>query len=152
MKDADDGFYKSSGYSCKECVKKRSRRIYKANKDNPNYMPGKSKKRWSQSAHEKIYGLIKTSCKKRALDLKLTLNEVKEIIYLPCHYCGQIDTREWRANMFSDVNSIDRVDASIGYVHGNCVPCCGMCNIMKNTYNKDDFIAKAKQIAAHNNK
>lgn len=150
VKDASDGFYKSSGNSCKECVKKRSRRVYRENKNNPDYIPGESKRRWSQSAHEKTHSLIKASSKKRGLALDLTVDDMKEIVYLPCHYCGQIDTREWRKNMFSQVNSIDRVDASIGYVHGNCVPCCAMCNIMKHIYSKDDFIAKAKQIAEHN--
>ena len=40
----------------------------------------------------------------------------------------------------------DRVDTTKGYFKENCVPCCKMCNIMKNKFSKEDFINKVKSI------
>lgn len=31
----------------------------------------------------------------------------------------------------------------------NCVPCCSVCNYMKNTYSKDVFLNQIKQIYKH---
>jgi hypothetical protein len=44
------------------------------------------------------------------------------------------------------INGIDRIDANRGYEIDNIVPCCGMCNIMKNGYNVEDFLDKAKEV------
>lgn len=45
------------------------------------------------------------------------------------------------------MNGVDRADPSLGYIPTNCVPCCAMCNMMKNGYGQEAFIAKVKQIA-----
>lgn len=36
-------------------------------------------------------------------------------------------------------NGIDRVDNSKGYIKGNCVSCCSICNTMKLSLNLEDF-------------
>ncbi len=58
----------------------------------------------------------------------LTLDEFSEIISEPCYYCG------------GDGFGIDRWDNSIGYIKGNMVSCCSMCNFMKKTYTEDEFV------------
>lgn len=42
---------------------------------------------------------------------------------------------------------IDRIDNNIGYELTNCIPCCTICNKMKNTQSQSDFIYKCKIIA-----
>ena len=55
----------------------------------------------------------------------------------PCYYCGsEIETV-----------GIDRVDNKIGYEFDNCVPCCGLCNKMKNSYNSKKFVEHCKKIS-----
>lgn len=86
------------------------------------------------------------------------------IVKQPCHYCGEIDTRN-RATMATyqrkcgvtltpelietysvSINGVDRVDSSKGYEIENCVPCCSMCNRMKNGFEYKDFLSKIEKI------
>lgn len=41
---------------------------------------------------------------------------------------------------------IDRTDNSTGYILENCIPCCDICNYMKNDLSKDKFIYKISKI------
>jgi len=87
------------------------------------------------------------------------------IVFLPCHYCGEIDERNYAktgdyikkygATLTSKImekytvkmNGVDRVDSSKGYLdEGNSVPCCKMCNRMKNEFTKEEFLNKIKKI------
>lgn len=55
-----------------------------------------------------------------------------------CYYCD---------GPLGDTGSrIDRADNSLGYVLGNCVPCCWICNQMKHTQNFDVWLAKMRTI------
>jgi hypothetical protein len=45
-------------------------------------------------------------------------------------------------------NGIDRIDNDGPYSSANSRPCCTMCNFMKRTMTSDEFIRKAKDIAA----
>ena len=82
----------------------------------------------------------------------------------PCYYCGEIDKRN-RATMNSykrncgvtltddviklyevEINGIDRIDSLKGYEVENCVPCCGVCNRMKNSFTQKQFFEKVKLI------
>ncbi|HEC67150.1 MAG TPA: hypothetical protein ENI23_17875 [bacterium] len=42
---------------------------------------------------------------------------------------------------------LDRVDNKKGYELENCVPCCKICNSMKMTMDKDEFLKHIKRIA-----
>jgi hypothetical protein len=80
----------------------------------------------------------KTGAKRRGLIFELTLDEFSKIINKPCYYCG------------SEGYGIDRLDSSIGYLKSNIVPCCSMCNYMKNNYSEEDFVNQCIKIS--NNK
>ena len=70
------------------------------------------------------------SCKKTAERYKrifsLTIEQFKEIISKPCHYCGTKPFRniQYRGNDKYKSNGIDRINPSRGYEPGNVVPCC----------------------------
>lgn len=54
----------------------------------------------------------------------------------PCHYCdGDIETI-----------GLDRIDNSKGYVLGNLVPCCKVCNFAKHTLGHDEFISHCEKV------
>ena len=71
---------------------------------------------------------LKQGAKDRDLVFELSDTKVKEFIHQDCYYCGQ-----------PNADGIDRLDSSVGYTEENCVPCCGVCNIMKNRFTTDTF-------------
>lgn len=50
----------------------------------------------------------------------LSKEEAEKMLTSKCFYCGK-----------ENAMGIDRIDSSKDYTLDNCVPCCGMCNIMK---------------------
>ena len=80
------------------------------------------------------YRTYKSNAKQRGYGFEITLDEFKKIISGQCYYCHGFAI------------GIDRLDSSLGYIKGNMVSCCEMCNRMKNHYSLKDFIAKCKQI------
>jgi hypothetical protein len=43
---------------------------------------------------------------------------------------------------------IDRMNSDLGYIEGNMVPCCGICNITKMDYSAEEFISRAYRVVA----
>ena len=83
---------------------------------------------------------IKINAKSRNYKIELTDDEIKELLHKPCFYCGE-----------ENANGIDRVDSTKHYTKENCVPCCFICNRMKNKYSIDVFLEKIKQIYYNHN-
>lgn len=54
----------------------------------------------------------------------------------PCAYCGTT----------TEGLGIDRVDSSKGYVEGNMVPCCTLCNRMKSDLPREVFLTHVERI------
>lgn len=86
---------------------------------------------------------------KRAKDynmkFELSKTEFDYITKQPCHYCGDYSA-EYQGNK---INGIDRVDSKLGYITGNIVPCCTICNRMKLDYEEEEWIKHMKQILTH---
>jgi|ERR1035437_174331 hypothetical protein len=82
---------------------------------------------------------VKGSAKTRNIEYLLTDEVAISILSLPCYYCGNTERQ----------SGIDRTDSNLGYIEGNCVPSCPMCNYMKRTYGKDEFIAQCKLVSKH---
>lgn len=80
-------------------------------------------------------GSIKSNAKGRGYNFNLTEEEVEKIIEKPCFYCGK---------EYSD--GIDRIDSTKPYTIDNCVPCCSICNRMKNKFSLDLFLDKVEKI------
>jgi len=80
------------------------------------------------------YRTYKSNAKKRGIDFEITLEDMRGFLAKPCFYCGERAT------------GIDRVDNDGGYIEGNMVSCCGVCNHMKNNLTKEQFMNKCKQI------
>lgn len=78
---------------------------------------------------------IKGGATERELEFKLTEDEVARLLLSDCYYCGD-----------AIADGIDRVDSSVGYVITNVVPCCKVCNIMKNRFSLELFLEKINKI------
>jgi hypothetical protein len=94
----------------------------------------------------------------------------ESLVFQPCAYCGGFDTRnnhrrqtriyttlsevtpEQIARYDVRMNGIDRIDSSKTYDLDNCVPCCGMCNYLKQDYAQFDFLARVDKIHAYRNR
>lgn len=85
----------------------------------------------------RIYG-ITSSAHSRDIPITLTAEEIINIIHQPCVYCGA-----------EKANGIDRVDSSKGYIQDNVVPCCSICNWMKNALSVEDFYSHIDKVYNH---
>lgn len=90
--------------------------------------------------------VYKYAAKERGLDFSLSEDCFKELTQSQCTYCGQEPSQfQTRFSEFK-YNGIDRVDNSLGYVEGNCVPCCKLCNRMKDVMSVEEFKGHVKPI------
>lgn len=88
------------------------------------------------------FSRYKSSARSRKLEFTLTKDEFKSIIACSCHYCG-------KHNDETHQNGIDRKDSLIGYLAGNCVPCCWPCNKMKDEAGYEQFLSHCRKVALH---
>lgn len=104
------------------------------------------------SARLNLFHTYKVGSKSRGLELALSQDEVVDICLQPCHYCGAAwsSLGQYRAHQEQfPHNGIDRVDNSKGYVPGNVVPCCKICNRAKNSMSKREFLEWAERVFLH---
>lgn len=82
--------------------------------------------------------------KARGLSFNLTDDEFRKLTSGFCFYCGAAPSRivkpTHRAKSGNYVcNGIDRLNSSLGYTIGNCVPCCTICNYAKGETSVEQF-------------
>lgn len=85
----------------------------------------------------KRYRSYREGGRQRNLVFLLTVGEFKLLTNSSCVYCGA------EPNPY---NGIDRVDNKRGYEFGNCVPCCTLCNKMKQNFLYDIFLTQIDRI------
>lgn len=80
----------------------------------------------------------KYDAERRGYEFSISKRYFKWLKQQTCHYCGS-----------SDPNGIDRKDNSKGYIEGNVVACCEMCNRMKMDYGYEEFLRRIRRIAQY---
>ena len=98
------------------------------------------------TAAKLIFGDYKTRAKSRGIEFHLNIDEFIDIVIKDCLYCGSKPSLRKRERYTIKVNGVDRLDSAIGYVKGNVVPCCGICNQMKSNHDPSDFKLHIKKI------
>lgn len=68
--------------------------------------------------------------------------QMTDMLSESCKYCGHIAT--------DVLNGLDRVNPLGKYCVDNVVPCCSVCNAMKNTMHVDEFIYSVRAVVNHN--
>ena len=84
----------------------------------------------------------KRNAKTRGYAWEITNDYALSLAQKPCHYCGSEPASSWKGKYTHGEfihNGLDRLDNSVGYVHGNVVPCCTFCNRAKNNSSLEDF-------------
>jgi hypothetical protein len=103
----------------------------------------------------KIFAGYKHSAKVRRLSFRLSFKVFKKLITSKCEYCGSIGRTREKVSELSNIlvtrNGIDRVNNSKGYVSGNVVSCCSMCNFAKAKHSKEEMVSWAKELIAFQN-
>lgn len=117
------------------CRYRKSKKMIEAKIATP-----KNKTTGIHAIETQIYNQCRKNASSKNREFALSKDEVIAIINKPCYYCGEFYTRQnRRTGVKFDINGIDRVDSSKGYIKGNCVPCCRTCNLAKNTMTVLEF-------------
>lgn len=95
-----------------------------------------------KAAFNKLYRNYQSSAKQRELEFNLSESDFEKLVTSPCHYCGsnpsQISHRKYGNGDFV-YNGIDRIDNTQGYILGNVVSCCFICNRAKGQMEENEF-------------
>lgn len=83
----------------------------------------------------------KSRATKKGLEFDLSLEEVERLLFSPCAYCGHKGRNIFKYLDYPALphNGIDRVNNDIGYILGNVVPCCAICNFAKSANSPEEF-------------
>lgn len=86
----------------------------------------------------------------RGVPWGLTREETLLLTASPCSYCGQPPSNRSKLSYgrVRTGSGIDRVDNGLGYVPGNVVSCCWLCNRAKGPLPLADFLAWLQRVAA----
>lgn len=110
----------------REYQKKR----YLENKDKIN----QSRKKRRQTAKGR-FEMLKAGAKKRGLDFDINFEKYCDCFWeKSCVYCGETS------------KGIDRIDSNLGYIDGNMVSCCYLCNVMKTDQSIESFQERISKI------
>lgn len=84
---------------------------------------------------------------------RLEDDEAVSLFESNCHYCGSppSNAHHWKDKRRRgyDYSGIDRINNELGYIPGNVVACCRVCNFAKGSTSYADFVAWAKRIGRH---
>ena len=125
-------------YPSRSCGCLRSENVSKA-----------TRKSYGESAFNHLYLYYKNNSKKKNRKFLLSKDDFKYLTQGHCYYCGieskQIikETTGYGEYIY---NGIDRVDSSVGYVLGNVMPCCSVCNIAKHDMGEQEFLLWIRKV------
>ena len=102
------------------------------------------------SVKHMIYHAVQRHTENRNLCFELTEQQVMDIVFCNCFYCGCEGSNTIR-NTYEEIkwNGLDRIDSSKGYTIDNVVPCCKYCNQAKNNLTQDEFYDWIKRVVKH---
>jgi len=90
---------------------------------------------------ERDYATYKSAVIHKGRKFEIEFEKFRQIVSSNCHYCGvSPGSIPKKSTATYARNGIDRVDSGIGYITGNMVPCCWMCNRAKSDSIYEDFI------------
>ena len=101
-----------------------------------------------------LFNTYKNQAKLREYSFELSLDNFKQLISDDCFYCGiEPQQKLIISNILGDrillYNGIDRMNNTKGYITGNVVSACGMCNIAKKNFPFDEFIEWIGRVSKH---
>jgi len=101
------------------------------------------------SAFNDLYSSYKYRAKKKNMEFRLSKEKFRELTSKNCFYCDDEPQKLHGRNDLNGgyvFNGIDRIDSKLGYVDGNVIPCCSVCNKMKLDTDYNTFLFRVKKI------
>lgn len=106
-----------------------------------------------EGAIYKVYVTYRDRDKQRGLEMGLTLQRFRELIFSDCIYCGGVPDQGIKTPYMDDWyfmrNTIDRIDSKLGYTEENSVPCCLICNTFKSSFGVYEWLQWVHAVAKH---
>lgn len=106
------------------------------------------------AALNKLYGNYKTSARDRGYTFDLDVNVFHQLTSDTCYYCGrepsQVMGDYGTLNGSYVFNGIDRIDNTQGYIEGNVVTACKVCNRAKQAMTHAEFMEWIVDLIQHN--
>lgn len=96
------------------------------------------------------YSIYKQRAQKKGLPFEITKDEFINFSDQDCIYCGQRSVTD--DGKEKGYVGIDRVDSKKGYVKGNMVPCCNVCNEMKMQRNWEVWLENMERVVDRKDK
>jgi len=106
------------------------------------------KKGYGEATLNELIAGYKYQARKRGRPFELSRDDLLSLFNGNCYYCGDPPHTVWHSRYNNGdfvYNGIDRLDSSLGYIHGNVVSCCKDCNFQKGIQRSDlllDWIKK----------
>lgn len=105
-----------------------------------------------QTALKRSYQRYQLGALARGYAFTITFDFFSRIVLENCHYCNTPPTSTlgespWIRKRKYLINGIDRKDPKVGYLLGNCLPCCPTCNFAKHKLGYDQFLSLVQTIA-----
>ena len=104
-----------------------------------------------EAARNNLFAAYRGRDERRGTKFSFTLEEFSAKIIQDCYYCdtngGAISKGLGKTSGDFPYTGLDRIDSSEGYSPENTVPCCKVCNTMKNTLTQEEFLAHINLIA-----
>ncbi len=99
-------------------------------------------------SYNQLLLLYKHQANRRKLDFDLSYEDFKILTSGDCFYCGLEPKQIHAPDTYRELkyNGIDRVDNTKGYIKGNCVSCCKICNTAKSNMNQQQFLDWIKKV------
>lgn len=105
---------------------------------------------YGRAARNEVLDGYKRDAAKRGFEWSISDYAFDSITRSCCYYCGaHASTRRKgrRGNGDFIYNGIDRLTPTRGYVYGNVVPCCQICNRAKSDLTPEQFMLWIKRLA-----
>lgn len=97
-------------------------------------------KKWPDSAVGSLYTSYRRNAEAKNLRFDLAYDCFQSLIIQDCVYCGahpRLIATTGILRHTTMANGIDRKNNNLGYIEGNCVPCCSDCNYEKADLTKE---------------
>lgn len=111
------------------------------------------RKPFGESSFFRCVRQVKARARRWQLPCDLSESEFRRLFKGDCTYCGIPPHQKASSpdsHGFYIYNGIDREDPDQGYVHGNCVSCCGTCNRAKSNLSLPLWKEWINRIIKHN--
>jgi hypothetical protein len=101
-----------------------------------------------------LYTRYQINAAHKGLAFTLSMEECSILWESNCHYCGRPPSQICHnaARRFNGAyihGGIDRSDNAMGYIQGNCLPCCKWCNYLKRAASYEDFVSHVHKMSDH---